>query len=71
MRDEAMDEIEIRSFAAAVMIVAAGHEVQRAVPLADGGAAFYFSGEARAVAALFQQVKSKLRAIEAQARRRA
>ena len=63
--------IEIRSFAAAVMIVAAGHDVQRAEPLPDGGTAFFFNEDARAVATLFQQIKSKLRAVEAQARRSA
>jgi len=63
--------IEIRSFAAAAMIVAAGYDVQRAEPLADGGTALYFDDAARAVATLFQQIKSKLRAIEAQARRSA
>jgi hypothetical protein len=66
-----MSEIEIRSFPCAVMIVAAGFDVKRAVPLPDGGTAFYFDDGARSVATLFQQVKSRLRAVEAHARRSA
>jgi hypothetical protein len=69
MRDTAM--IEIKSFAAAAMIVAAGYDVKDVVRLSDGGTAFYFDESARATAALYQQVKSKLRAIEASARRTA
>jgi len=53
------------------MIVAAGHEVLRVVPLDDGGTAWFFSDGAQPAANLYEQVKSKLRAIEASSRRQA
>jgi hypothetical protein len=63
--------IEVRSFPQAVMIVAAGHEVLRVVPLDDGGTAWFFSDGAQPAANLYQQAKSRLRALEAAARRSA
>ena len=64
-----MDEIQIRSFPAAIMIVAAGFEPRRVEPLPAGGTAWHFDDSARAIATLYQQVKAKLRAAEAQAHR--
>jgi hypothetical protein len=60
--------IEIKSFAAACMIVAAGYELQRVRVGTDGVASWYFDEGARPVAMLFQQVKSQLRAAETRAR---
>jgi hypothetical protein len=64
-----MDQIEIRSFAAACMVVAAGFEPRRIVVLENGSTAFYFDDAARGVVERFQSVKSLLRAHEARARR--
>jgi hypothetical protein len=66
-----MSQIEIRSFAAACMILAAGHEPRRAKIMDDGGTAFYFDETAEPIAQRFQMVKASLRAMEAVARRKA
>jgi hypothetical protein len=64
-----MEEIEVRSFAAACMIVAAGFEPRRIVVLGDGNIAFYFEDAARSVIERYQSVKSLLRVHEVKARR--
>ena len=62
---------QTKSFPQAVMIVAAGHELRRVVPLDDGGTAWFFDDAAQPTANLYQQAKARLRAREAQARRSA
>jgi hypothetical protein len=57
--------VEIKSFAAACMIVAAGHEPQDVKTAENGVTVWYFPEASRSVASLFQQAKSHLRAIEA------
>jgi hypothetical protein len=66
-----MNLLEVRSFAAACMIVAAGHEPKRAKILDDGSTAFYFEEDAQPVYHRFQMAKASLRAMEAGARRTA
>jgi hypothetical protein len=64
-----MDEIEVRSFAAACLGFAAGFEPRRIVVLGDSSIAFYVDDAARIVVERHQSVKSLLRAHEARARR--
>jgi hypothetical protein len=59
-----MNQIEIRSFAAACMIVAAGFEPRRVELLDDGKPVFYFEDAAGGAAQRFQAVKSFLRHLE-------
>jgi hypothetical protein len=62
-----MNQIGVRSFAAACMIVAAGYEPRRIEILDDEMPVFYFDDAAGVVAQRFQQVKSLLRHAETQA----
>jgi hypothetical protein len=64
-----MDQIEVRSFAAACMVIAAGFEPRRTVVLEDRNIAFYFDDTARIVVERYRSVKSLLRSHEARARR--
>ncbi len=59
-----MNQIEVRSFAAACMIVAAGFEPHRVEILDDGKPVFYFEDAAGGTAQRFQAVKSYLRHLE-------
>jgi hypothetical protein len=59
-----MNQIEIRSFAAACMIVAAGFEPCRVELLDHGKPVFYFDEAAGGAAQRFQAVKSFLRHLE-------
>jgi hypothetical protein len=62
-----MNQIEVRSFAAACMIVAAGFDPRRIEVLADGRPVFYFDDAAGGVAQRFQAVKGFLRHLEQRA----
>jgi hypothetical protein len=59
-----MNQIEIRSFAAACMIVAAGFEPRQVELLDDGKPVFYFDEAAGRAAQRFQAVKNLLRHLE-------
>jgi hypothetical protein len=59
-----MNQIEIRSFAAACMIVAAGFEPRQVELLDDGKPVFYFDGAAGGAAERFHAAKSFLRTLE-------
>jgi hypothetical protein len=62
-----MNLIEVRSFAAACMIVAVGFEPRRIELLDDGKPVFYFDDAAGGTAQRFQTVKSFLRHLERRA----
>jgi hypothetical protein len=64
-----MDGIEVPSFAAACLVVAAGFEPRRLVVLGASSIAFYFDEAARIVVERYQSVNSLRRAHEARARR--
>ncbi len=61
--------VEVRSFAAACLVVAAGFEPRKVVVTEDGVAAFYFEDAARVAVERFQSVKALLRGLEGRARR--
>jgi hypothetical protein len=62
-----MNLIEVRSFAAACMIVAAGFDPRRVEVLDNGKPVFYFDDVAGGAAQRFQAVKSFLRHLEQRA----
>lgn len=62
-----MSLIEVRSFAAACMIVAAGFEPRRVELLDDGKPVFYFDDAAGGAAQRFQAAKGFLRHLEQRA----
>jgi hypothetical protein len=62
-----MEELQVRSFAAACMITAAGYEPKRVEILDDGMPVFVFDDAAGAVYQRFHQVKSLLRHAEMKA----